>query len=46
MTHGMSLMEACSLGCCVAALGVQMVGNHPANLESVRKYFHSKSVKL
>ena len=46
MTHGMSLMEACSLGCCVAALGVQTVGNHPVSLESVRKYFHSKSVKL
>lgn len=46
MTHGMSLMEACSLGCCVAALGVQTVGNHPVSLESVRKYFHSKSFKL
>jgi sugar/nucleoside kinase (ribokinase family) len=46
MTRGMSLMEASALGCCISALAVQTVGNYPASLESVKKYFHSKSVEL
>ena len=46
MTHGMTLMEASALGCCVSALSVQTVGNYPASLESVKKYFHSKSIEL
>ena len=46
MTHGMTLMEASALGCCVSALSVQTVGNYPASLESVKKYFYSKSIEL
>ena len=46
MTHGMTLMEASALGCCVSALSVQTVGNYPASLASVKKYFHSKSIEL
>ena len=46
MTRGMTLMEASALGCCVSALSVQTVGNSPASLESVKKYFHSKSIEL
>jgi hypothetical protein len=31
-------MEASAIGCCVAALAVQTVGNRPVRLEDVREY--------
>ena len=38
LTQNLTLMEASAIGCCVAALAVQTVGNHPVRLEDVREY--------
>jgi rfaE bifunctional protein kinase chain/domain len=38
LTKNLSLMEASAIGCCVAALAVQTVGNRPVPLEDVEKF--------
>jgi rfaE bifunctional protein kinase chain/domain len=37
LTHGMNLMEASALGCCVSALTVQTVGNLPVHIDNVKQ---------
>ena len=38
LTQGLTLMEACAIGCCVAALAVRGVGNRPVRLEDVKGF--------
>ena len=38
LSKGLTLMEASALGCCVAALAVQTVGNIPIDYHAVRMF--------
>ena len=38
LTKNLSLMEASAIGCCVAALAVQTIGNRPVRLQDVGNF--------
>jgi len=44
LAQGLSLMEASALGCCVAALAVQSVGNNPVNYQAVRTFIEQQEL--
>ena len=39
LTKGLSMMEASALACCVSGVAVQVVGNHPVELEKVKEFY-------
>ena len=45
LTHGLTLMEASALGCCVAGLAVQTVGNIPVRQEEVKRFVDQREIK-
>jgi len=42
LTQGLSLMQASTLACCVSAIAVQTVGNHPVGLNKVKQFAYEQ----
>ena len=45
LTKGLTLMEASALGCCIAALAVQTVGNIPVGYQEAKTFVEEREIK-
>lgn len=46
LSQGLTLMESSALGCCVAALAVQSMGNAPVDYHSVKNFINQQGLAL
>ena len=46
LSQGLTLMESSALGCCVAALAVQSMGNAPVDYHAVKNFINQQGLAL
>ena len=46
LSQGLTLMESSALGCCVAALAVQSMGNAPVDYHAVKNFIKQQGLTL